>query len=380
MKLFPHQQTILDKNPRKAILAWEMRCGKSLPACLWIDMPQRAGNTYVICPKQNKSDWIGFGTKATVLTKEEFKKTTIVNPTAIVVDEAHYFASALFMKGRSQMATKMYQLVRTYPNMDILLLTATPIRQDAWSLHTLLCYVGQYYDWKKWRATFFDLRKMPFLRFPTWFPKSDWRIKIRPFLEKHCDIVSLKDIVEYLPEPTSTIIKIKQKPYKAPLDEVVTWTHEHRYEQQGKVEEILKLGYKKLIVVAHYTEQINELANELAKDKPVFILDGHTKDPALTKQQAQEAEECYLIVQSAMGFGWDGYMFGAIVFASMSHSCLNHTQMTGRVRHLKHLNPVFYYYLIGGRWDKRIYDTILKGQDFNPHIYLHESTGVTQTT
>lgn len=370
MELFPHQKRIVELNPSKAILNWEMRCGKSLPASIWIDNPCRSGNTYIITPKQNKKDWIAMNTKAIVLTKEEFKKENIIKPTAIIVDEAHYFASGLFVQGRSQMATCLYKLVQENPNCDILLLTATPIRQDAWSLHTLLCYIGIYYHWKKWRSEFFELKKMPFLRFPIWIPKRDWRINIRAYLEKHTDIICLKNIVDNLPLTENIIIKIKQKPYLPPTDEIVTWTHEHRYEQQGKIKEILALGYKKLLIVAHYTSQIDELAAELSKEKPIFILDGRTKDADDIKKQAQQAEECYFIVQASMGFAFDGYMFGAIVFASMSHSCLNHKQMTGRLRHLKHLNPVTYYYLIGGRWDKRIYDTIIKGHDFDPAFYL----------
>lgn len=372
MKPFPHQQKFLDQNPSKAILAWEMRVGKSLPAAQWIDNPCRSGNTYIITPKQNVKDWQGMGTKATVMTKEAFKKaaSTILFPTAIVVDEAHYFASGLFIKGRSQLATALYTLLKNNPSCNVLLLTATPIRQNAWSLHTLLCYIGVYYDWKVWRKEFFTLTKLPFLRFPAWIPNKDWRIRIRKHLEKHCDIVSLKDIVEYLPPAETKIIKIKQKPYELPTDQVVNWTHEHRHEQQGKADIILSLGYKKLLIVAHYTQQIDDLAAELSKEKSVFILDGRTKDADIVKRQAQEAEECYFIVQAQMGFGFDGYMFGAMVFASMSHSCVYHKQMTGRLRHLKFLQPVTYYYLIGGMWDKRIYDTIILGRDFDPSYYL----------
>jgi len=380
MQPLPHQQKFLNINPNKAILNWEMRVGKSLPASIWIDHPCRSGNTYIITMKQNKKDWIAFGTKATVLTKEEFKKTTIINPTAIVIDEFHNFGSPLFSKNRSQLSTHLYNLVKNYPECHILGLTATPIRQDAWSLHSLLCFIGVYYPYKEWRSEFFELVKLPFLRFPAWMPKSDWRINIRKYIEKHTDIVSLKDIVEYLPPPQSKIIKIKQPKYKLPENEIVTWTDEHKHEQKDKYKEILALGYKKLIVVAHYTYQIDELADKLSKEKPVFILDGRTKDADQVKKQAQEAEECYFIVQASMGMGFDGYMFGAMVFASMSHSCLNHTQMTGRLRHVQHLQPVFYYYLIGGRWDKRIYDTILEGREFNPHFYLNESTRSPKTT
>ncbi len=351
-----------------------MRVGKSLPAALWVDHPARAGNTYIICPKQLKKDWIAFKTKATVLSKEEFKKIahTIKDPTAIVIDEIHYMASPLFIRGRSQLATSVYTLLKKYPDCDVMGLSATMVRQNPWSLHTLLCYIGVYYDWKKWRSEFFEQVRLPFLPYPAWMPKSDWRINIRKYLEKHCDIVSLVDIVDHLPPATEKIIKIKQKPYKKPVDEIVTWTHEHRWEQQGKDEQILALGYRKLLIACHYTEQIDQLAKELGAEKPVFILDGRTKDPATVKSEALAATDCYFICQSSMLFGFDGYSFGALVFASMSHSCAHHTQAIGRQRHLAHLRPITTYYLLGGRWDKRIYDTVMAGKDFNPHIYLHE--------
>jgi len=392
MKLWPHQKRLIEENPSKAILNWEMRVGKTLPAAKWIDHPKRIGNTYIVTPKQNKKDWVNMKTKAIVLTKEEFKKTTIVNPTAMIIDEGHYFASALFVrkgKGRSQLAEKLYNLVRKYPEMDLLILTATAIRQNAWSLHTLLCYIGEYYDWKKWRDEFFVQEYMPFLptqpwmkpgELPTaWVPKKDWRINIRKYLEKHCDIVSLRDIVEDLPPIEPTFITIKQPKYIRPKDEIVNWMHEHQHEQQNKHKEILNLGYRKILVVAYYRDQIDSLKKELEKDRPVFVLDGRTKDADTIKKEAQEADDCYFIVQSQMGFGFDGWMFSAMVFASMAHKCLDHTQMLGRLRHLEHLKSLPVYYLFGGKWDKRIYETINKGQEFNPHIYERDATGTSTT-
>lgn len=384
MKPWKHQARVIRENPLRAIWAWEMRVGKSYPAAVWVDHPVRNNNAFIVTPKANKKDWVDMKTKARVLTKEEFKGFDFVEniPTALVIDEAHYFASALFIRkggGRSQLSEKLYYLVKKYPQMDILLLTATAIRQDAWSLHTLLCYLGEYYDWKEWRKEFFEQKYMPFLPHQPWLkpgelpmawvPKKDWRINIRKYLEKHCDIVSLRDVVDYLPPMDPVFIKIKHPLYKRPEGEVVTWVHEHLHEQAGKDKEILKLGYRKAIVVVQYREQIDQLKKALEKDRPVFVLDGRTKDPAATKKAAQEADDCYFIVQSSMGFAFDGWMFSAMIFASMSHSCLDHTQMLGRMRHLEHLKAVTPYYLIGGRWDKRIYDTIEKGEDFNPHIY-----------
>lgn len=379
--LMPHQQRFVDQNPRKALLNWEMRVGKTLPGCYWVDHPCRNENAYIVTPKSNKKDWSDMGTSAKVYSKEEFKKIahTIKKPTAILIDEAHYFGSGLFVKGRSQLATALYELIQENPECDVLLLTATAIRNDAWSLHTLLCYIGQYYDWKAWRTEFFALKKLPFLRFPAWIPRPTWKMDIRKYLERHADIVALRDIKDDLPPPKVEIVKIKHPKYVEPTDEVVTWVHEHRYEQTGKAEYIKSLGFKKVLIVVKYTDQINYLAKELADEKPVFILDGHTKDREETKRLAQEADECYFIVQSSMGFGFDGWMFGAMVFASASHSIVDHTQMVGRLTHAIHYNAFNYIYLIGGKWDQRIYDTLESGKNFNPHYYLHENAYATET-
>lgn len=365
LKLLPHQERVLKENPKKALLVHEMRTGKSLIGAKWIDNPCRTGNTYIICLKGNKKEWQRYDTKATILTKEEFKKIahTIENPTAIVVDEAHYFGSPLFLRKRSQLSEALYKLVKKYPDMDVLLLTATPIRQDAWSLHSLLCYIGVYYDWKVWRSTFFQLESKPYMRFPAWFPKPDWRENLKPIRDKHCDIVSLHDIIEYLPQPEEKIITIKNK-----FEKKDRWTDEHKDEQKGKLEAILELGYKKLILVCHYTEQIDFLKDNL-KDKPIYVLDGRTKDADKVKTEAQEADECYFIVQSSMGFGWNGYMFGAIVFVSMMHSIVDYIQMTGRQRHLEHIITPQYIFLIGGKWDRRILQSIKSNNNFNPHNY-----------
>lgn len=366
LKPYPHQQNFIDKNPDRAIMAWEARSGKTLPAVYWLN--KRQGEKYVICLKQNKKDWQETNTGAIVLTKEEFKKyDNFINPVAIVVDEAHTTASPLFVTTRrSQLSTKMYKLVKSYPNMHVLLVTATPVKNDAWSLHTLLCYIGVYYDWKKWRETFFELKSFPFLRFPAWFPKKNWREELKPIMYKHCDIVSLKDIVKDLPPIEDQIIDIKHKD-KYIRQEEHTWHDEHKSEQKDKADFILNLGYRKIIVVCHYTYQIDELKDILSKEKNTYVLDGRVKNQSEVKKLAQEDEDCYLILQASMGMAFDGYMFGAIVFASMSHKCVDHTQMRNRSRNLEHLQAYTHYYLIGGRIDKKIFATIKSGRDYSPH-------------
>lgn len=367
MILRKHQKRILELNPDKALLCWEMRTGKSLPASIWTN--QRGNNGIIVCPKQLKKDWEKLNPEAYVLSKEEFKKkwTDIVNPTSLVIDEAHTFGSALFTKQRSQLSTAMYNFIKQNPQLPVLLLTATPIRNDPSSLHTLLCFIGLYIPWPKWRDRFYSLESRPYMPRMAYFPKQGWQKDIKTILEKYADIVSLKDCVDYLPEVTKEIVKIKSP--KFIKDDEYHWTKEHLNEQTNKADYIKTLGYRKIIVVCHYTAQIDELKKTLSKEREVFVLDGRTKNADEVKKQAQESDECYFIVQASMGFGFDGYMFGALVFVSMSHKSLDHTQMLGRLTNIDEPKPQFFYYLIGGRWDKRIYDSILLNEDFNPHSY-----------
>ncbi len=365
-----HQQRIIDLNPAKILLDWSPRVGKTLPACIWIDKPEQGNNTFIICKKSNKKEWQSMGTKATVLTKEEFKKVgpTIKNPTAIVVDEVHNFGSALFIKGRSQLATVLYNLLKEYPECHFMGLSGSMVRNSPWSFHTLLCYIGVYIPWKDWRKRFFELRFMPYLTRPAYFPKENWRQGVYQLRKKYCDQVSLHEVVDKLPPVIPQVINIKQEKYVKPIDEVVTWVHEHRHEQKGKVKWILEQEYKKVIIVCRYTDQINGMAEVLKDYKPVYILNGQTKNQGETIKQAQEAEECYFLVNSKIAEGWDGWMFDTMIFASMDDSFVNNFQMHERQRNIKNLKDISIIYLIGGKWDEKIYKSFLLGQDFNPHV------------
>ena len=210
---------------------------------------------------------------------------------------------------------------------------------------------------------------MPFLPRPAWFPKKDWRRRANELLRKYADIVSLKDCVDYLPKEEDVILNIVTPLRRYSPDEFRTWTTDHRQEQIDKHKTILGFGHRKLIIVCHYTEQIDELKEKLEDNRPTFILDGRTKDQAEVIKEAQAEEDCFLIVQASMGEGFDGYMFDAIVFASMPHTVRFHTQMRGRLTTLDpaHIKPKIFYYLLGGKWDKKIFKAIMAGEDWNPY-------------
>jgi superfamily II DNA or RNA helicase len=353
------------------LICWEGGVGKTIAGCLWL-RDNRDSNALVVCPKKVVRKWQNelnkWGTKATVVSKEDFKKLPLKKWTARVIDEADEFASPLFVASkRSQLSSKLYEQVKTFPDTPTLLLTATPIRSHPWNLHTLLCYLGHYIDHKKWRDHFFDLKYMPYLPRPAYIPKDDWRQRIRPILEKHADIVLLKDCVGELPPVEEEKVIAKAPKYVKKIDDKVFFD-EHRWEQQDKAKKIIEIGkeYRKILVVAYYREQIAELEKELEKDKPVFAIHGGVSDQETVIKQAQESDDCYFICQASIGAGFDADQFSCVVFASMSYAVRDYVQMKFRVRRVHNLHPVKYWYLINGRCDKAVLENIELGKDFIP--------------
>jgi len=382
MKPLKHQEKFQKDYTGKRILVHEGGTGKTICACLWLK-DGRDDDALVVCPKRVVKKWLEalrlWGTKATVLSKEEFKKHPLKRWSAVVIDEADEFASPLFTKARSQLSEKMYNLIRTY-NPITLLLTATPIRSTPWNLHTILALSGKYIDWKKWRAHFFELKKERYMPRPAWLPKRNWRKMIKPVLEKYCDIVLLKDCVGEVPPITEEKILVPSEPFDATEWEgSKAFFEEHRHEQLNKPKEILAIGkeYRKVLVVAYYREQIDQLQKELSKDRETFAIYGGVKDQENIIKQAQESDECYFIVQASLGAGFDGDQFSAVAFASMSYSVRDFVQMKFRVRRIHNLHPVKFYYLMGGRCDKAVLRNIQLGKDFVPSEWKPNETSST---
>lgn len=380
MNLLPHQIKYAKGYKDKAFLVHEGGTGKTVCACVWLH-DGRDTDALVICSKRIIKKWQqalkDWQTKAVVVSKEQFKKMDVQKWSAVIVDEADEFASPLFVKGRSQLAESLYKLVELYPKMPVMLLTATPIRSSPWNLHTLLCYLGIYYDWKEWRKKFYSLEYRPFLPRPAWLVKDDWRQTIRPILEKHADIVLLKDCVDFLPPVEQTVLKSKYTRFTGILSPEPSraFVEKHLFEQINKDKQIIEIGkdYRKILVVAYYVDQVEELAKKLKKDRQVFMVHGSVKNQEELLEQANKTDECFLIVQASLGVGFDADSFSCIVFTSMSYKVRDFMQMKYRVRRIKNLHPVRYYYLINGKCDEQVYETIERGKEFVPSEWIAET-------
>lgn len=386
MNLYPHQQRFLDEvraGTNKKILAHEAGTGKTLCGILWLK-EQGKKMSLVVCPKQVKRKWEDdlklHHTTALVLTKEEFKKFPMKAWEAIVIDEFDHFASPLFSKGRSQLTSRMYEVIRQF-NPKVIGLTATPIRSKPENLHTLLALTGNYIDWKAWRDRFMELKKMPYMPRPAWLPKTTWRKDIRPVLEKYADIVLMKDCVDFLPEVTEEKIKVKKDPFvNTEWEGTKAFFEEHKHEQKHKIEHIKEIGkgYRKVVVVAYYVEQVESIAKELSKERETFYIHGGIKDQEKVIKEAQESDECYIVIQAGIGAGFDLDTFAVMIFVSMSYAVRDYVQMKARIRRIKNLHPVKYFYLLAGDCDNAIKKNVDLGKDFIPSEYYATRTTKTK--
>lgn len=378
MTLYPWQEKALSGDNDHALWCAEAGTGKSFAGNLWLEQGDRMRNPVIFGPKQIKGTWLERKPEAKYFTPQTILKEELPeNPSAILIDEIDMFASPLFVgKKRSKCAEKLYNYIRQNPQAHVLGMTATPVRSTPWNMHTILTYIGRYIEFKEYRSKYFELKTAHWLPRPAYMPVDGWQKMMQPLIEKHAVIALMKDMVDVLPPETYTIINIKAPKYEQNMEWEATkqFVEDHRMEQHSKHPEIAKIskGYRKVVLVVHYTEQIDELRKTLSKERETFVLDGRTKDAHATIAAAEDSPECYFIVQSSVGAGFELHSFAVMIFVSQSYSVRNYVQMKARIRRITSLKPVVYYTLLGGRCDKLIYKSIQEGRDFVPSEYRRD--------
>jgi superfamily II DNA or RNA helicase len=379
MKLYPHQQRFLD-NPLNDhyLLTWETQTGKTFAAKLWLQQKERFTEAIIVCPKQIREQWKEDAPFAKVYSFEDFNKATDLpkNPTAVVLDEIDCLCSPLFIaKLRSSRTEKMYTYLMDNPQAHVLGLSATPVRSTPWNMHTALVFTQKLSPskWKEYQQRYFALTYKPYLPRPAWLPIPSWRTDMQELINKYTSVALRGDIVD-LPPETHTIIKLKEPKYEQneEWEAAKQFAEDHRLEQDKKDKEIKKIskGYRKAVVVAHYTAQIDALLRSLSKERTTFVLDGRTKDVHRVIKDAEADPECYFIIQASVGAGFSLPSFNCMIFASQGYSVRNYIQMTGRLKQITHPRPLIYYYLQAGRCDRMVYKSIEEGKTFIPSCYL----------
>ena len=140
------------------------------------------------------------------VNKEEFKKYTLPFE-GVVVDECDYFLSPLFTKGRSAMATALYNWIRLHPTAPVLLMSATIIKNAPHSSHTALTYIQRAISWKAYRALQYNLVSRPYNPRPFYEPKKGWQKVSAKMITANASIVDMSDIVT-VPEQFEQVVRL----------------------------------------------------------------------------------------------------------------------------------------------------------------------------
>ena len=431
MKLYAHQQKIIDEDPKKCGLFLGTGGGKTLTALMLAE-----GNTLVICPKtirdayiweyqyqkiidKNPDKW-RMATNITslkVISKEDLKKfnITLGQFDTVIVDECHTVfgvTPTTTQKNYVQIpkTSLVFHVLQVYlfawPPKRLYFCSATPVSKPMhlWALATLL---GNNWDWFAFRQKYyFEMQR------GVWIPRKspDLREKMAELTKGFGYTGQLSDWFD-VPEQTHKVIHFGLTPeQKKAVNEVKTQEADPlvsrakiRTIENGvlygkeivtisskedklvdklsifpseKIDYIIERAdeFPKILIFANYTAQIDEIAKQLTKEGfRVMTLTGKTKDRGSMLSRAEKASNCIVIAQSSISAGYELPSFPCVIYASKSYRYVDYEQSLGRVLRANHLKKNLYIHLVvKGDADEACHETIMKGQDFQEKVMAQE--------
>lgn len=402
MELYEHQKKFLAENPDRCALVWSCGTGKTRAALEWVKLePNRA---LVICPKALKANWIReadkWGAKVDVATKEEFKKLAMAGKMpkywCVIVDECHNgFLTPHF---KSQMSKALKQYLFRNEVERILMLSATIYTSSPWNVFTLAHLLGHKWNWLEFNYTFFNQIRMGGRLVPV--VKKGIEKRLADAVKKIASVVDISECMD-IPlqqhlEPEYFELTDEQKDgIEDAYDPVhiVRYTRQHEIEngvligdsnglvpsrtfESDKMQRVIDLiaENKKCAVVCRYNMQIDSLHRMIQhqlKEKMVYIIRGDVKDRDRITREAEDSEDCVVLIQADCAEGYQLPSFPVCVFASMSYSYAKYEQVCGRfLRMDKPSRTTFFYLLTEGKSvDQAVYDAIMRKEDFQIKLY-----------
>ena len=412
MKLFKHQQDIINADPKKCGLFLGTGSGKSLTA-----LHLARGKTLVICPKTTAEDgtWIknGIG-NVTVISKETFRrdwdtKLRGIRFDTIIIDEAHTVCgiSPVFKWVKKQPVPKTSQLFDACLNFiqqtnpeRLYLLTATPVRNPL-AVFALMCLLGKKTldSFESFRRAFYIPVKMNHREIYMAKKDEDSQDKLGKLVQSIGYTGRLSDFAD-VPEQTHRVVKwplSKEQVYRLSgiameyPDPLVLVGKRHQIEQgvlkgdeynlsekfptaKLAILEDLYEEFGKVLIFAKYTEQIEQIAEHFEAICPVYTLTGSTKDRGVVIEAAECSSKCIVIAQASVSAGYELPSFRCTIFASMDFSVVSYIQALGRTLRINNLQKNLYIYLLSGDIDKRVYKSVVENKmDFQEAIYKDEN-------
>lgn len=404
MKLYAHQERLIKSNPYSKLLCWDTGTGKSIASIEWAKILPDS-TTLIVVPKALREKWnrdIKDYPRWAVMSKEEFRKQWKSLPTYdnLIVDEAHYFSGMT-----SLMSKALYGYIKAHKPRR-LLLTATPYMSTPWNIFTLARHLGHDWHYLDFKQKFFVDRYIGRRVVPQ--VREGIQDEIAELVARIGDVVRLDECAD-VPEQVfeTEMFKLTEGQNKAKekvtdINPIVRYTKYHEiangflkgdeyapdeYYEADKMDRVLELckENKKVAIVCRYNAQIEGISlalkcDSIIKSKPVYIIQGATKNKDEVVRAIEADEECVVIINASCSEGYELPSVGVIVFASLSFSYKDYKQMLGRFLRINKLKKNVYIHLVTAESiDEEVFKCVMKKQDFDIEIYAREHDYQTPT-
>ena len=432
MKLYDHQQKIIDADPKRCGLFMGTGSGKTRVALLLA-----RGKTLVIAPKTQVEDgnWereyitllaeknINNAEKLvgkyrgefdlTVISKETFRRDHATLPAfdTIIVDEAHTCLGVTPNTCQRKKVTypktsQLFEALQTYLERTqperLYLCTATIMKSPmtVWAAHALLTSFNArqeaFPSWFLFRSKFYT--KLPMPGRDVWVAKRDVyskealakmvkKIGYVGRLEEYFDVPEQTFITKYIDLTAAQKARLKELPMEFP-DPIVLIGKRHQVENgvlagnefvdgevfdNGKIEKILELAeeFPRMVVFCKYRAQLAAIDEALsAKGYRTAILHGDIQDRGGLIAYANKQTECVFIAQAQISAGWELPEYPVMVFASRTYSYVDYVQAIGRIHRANHLKKNLYINLVvRGGVDEAVDRALTNKQSFDERLY-----------
>ena len=407
MKLFKHQQDIVEEDLKKWGLFLGTGSGKTLTA-----LSLATGKTLVVVPKTVRDDHIWEKNLAkldkkldmTVVSKEDFRRDwdKYSRYDTLILDELHNLTGvqpAIVYKNKqprpkaSQIFEACYNFIKQTDPERLYLLTATPVKNPM-AVYATGLMLGKSWNFYDFRDIYYTPIKMN--NREIWIPKktTEAQERLGETIKKLGYTGKLSDYAD-VPEQTHRIINVAL--HKEQSDRIKTLSLEypnplvlvgkkHQVEQgvlkgdefnksetfpSGKLEimENLQEEFGKILIFAKYTEQIEMIEKHFAPICPVIVITGKTENRGEFIALAEQLPVCVVVIQSSISAGYELPSFRCTVYASLSYSYVDLNQSQGRTLRINNLQKNLYVYIMSGEIDKAIYKALENKNDFQEATY-----------
>lgn len=371
MSLYQHQKDLIERNPSKHGIFFDVGTGKSLTG---IELAKKNGRHILVVTLKSLKDnwkneikkWDGDTTTRTymVMSKEEFKRDYAKIPyyDTIIYDEAH---TAAYSTNGFHKA--LYKYIKVHNPPFVYLLTATPILSDVMSVWGLARLLGKEINYKYFRSKFYSMVKMGYRMIPV--QRKNIEEDIAEILRSIGTVVSKEEALD-LPETVHTFeyfdLTKEQDAAILDLDNDPTTTMPIVYNTKGlqicggtlkkedgvihiktdKATRIKELAeqYKKLCIVCKFTEELKMLHEMIPNS---VILDGGVPgDKRQSIIDQCDRGEKIMLLQADTGVGFNLTGVSLMVFYSHTYSFVAYSQCLGRIHRIGQKNKCTYIHFI----------------------------------